>query len=97
LEISGNRLGDKGGKILVEVLSINRTLSDLDISGNLLTNETGYLLASALETHNRKLDKLNLMNNLFTEKLFLTTVAKYVKDLNSNVGKTVICDGIQEF
>ena len=97
LEISGNRLGDKGGKVIAEVLTVNKTLTDLDISGNLLTNETGHLLAKTLETNNRKLEKLNLLNNLFTEATFLTKLSKYVKDLKSNVGKTVICDGIQEF
>ncbi|CAF0924564.1 unnamed protein product [Adineta ricciae] len=63
LQLSNNHIGDKGMEYLVEVLKNKRTLVELHLNGNRISDHGVRLLATILSTPTINLQKLYLHNN----------------------------------
>ncbi len=66
LKLKGNKIGDKGVKLLCKAL-LNSSIFSLDLSSNKLTRDSIQSLTN-LALSNIKLKKLNLSRNVFNEK-----------------------------
>ncbi|KAF0458556.1 hypothetical protein F8M41_000943 [Gigaspora margarita] len=66
-DLSYNRINDEGGKALAAALTINATLTLLNLSSNKISDEGGEALAAAL-SKNRILLSLNLYDNRISYK-----------------------------
>lgn len=97
-EFAANRIGDKGGILLLESIWGYAQLQEIDISGNLFTDSFLDFFFTCLET-SKQLKWINLRRNKFSRihSLFEIKQRLNIEHLyydNDNQG--YICDGIQE-
>jgi Ran GTPase-activating protein (RanGAP) involved in mRNA processing and transport len=86
LNLSNNNIGDEGARYLAEVLKVKRTLIQLDLSGNQVTDGGVQLLAKALCYPTANLAKLYLNNNQRISDLsadYLVDMLKQNRSLNA--------------
>lgn len=99
LGVAANRLGDAGALLLAEILLKNHHLNSLDISGNLLTDQSGFAIATALSKRGVPMEFLKLDKNRFEEYQKLRNdLERYVQEVCIERVKpgVFILDGIQE-
>lgn len=74
VDLSDNRLGDDGAKVIAGMLKENSTLISLSLSGNHFTDQAAEHLGPALIT-NTKLQHLNLSYNALGEHAGRTVIS----------------------
>ncbi len=62
IDLSGQRIGDKGAKALAEVLKVNKSITEINLGENQIGDEGAKALADAFKV-NRSLTKINLWGN----------------------------------
>ena len=67
LNLSGNKIGNKGVKTFSEIIGINTTLQELNISSNKIKDEGAKRLAEAIQV-NTTLQELNISSNKITDE-----------------------------
>ena len=85
LDLSNNRITDRGGVVLCNVLRSHATISQIILRDNELREQTGQMLADMTRTR-RRLVKISVENNPFSHK--------YVLEIRTNTATNLKSQGL---
>ena len=89
LQLDGNDITDQGARSLANMLKTNKTLENLSLNGNRLSEKGMQSLVEVLIDQNRTLQELHLSDNQLTSELPVNTIIRMIQ-FNSSLRRFTV-------
>lgn len=89
LQLDGNDITDQGARSLANMLKTNRTLENLSLNGNRLSEKGMQSLVEVLIDQNQTLRELHLSDNQLTSELPVNTIIRMIQ-FNSSLRRFTV-------